>query len=322
MGTDTAIQWCDHTFNPWIGCTKVSEGCKNCYAETNTSSRVFGVKWGAGQERHRTGTGYWRLPLKWSREATGATRRPKVFCASLADVFDPDVPRQWRQDLFETIDRTPNLDWLLLTKRPEYIRTLWPFGFYDAEKLLTWPNVWLGVSVENQQRADERIPELLKIPAAVRFVSYEPALGPVSFRRYLPHDDCDQTHPTEDGDCAIADGAGQIDWIIVGGESGKGARPFNVEWARSTIAECKAAGVSCFVKQLGSFPYDPHAVDHLPQNTISDPPTEDDLEDVAQCLEYMTIRLHHPKGGDPSEWPEDLRVREFPQPTAANAHRV
>lgn len=235
--------------------------------------------------------------------------RPRVFCASLADWLDDEVPFEWLADLMHLIRLTPNLDWLLLTKRPENwkLRTqcangqLASIGDIDnphsdsylltAYMLADWledkppHNVWIGTSVEDQTRADERIPELLKIPAKVRFLSVEPLLGPVDLRSHIlgliPYKP--GYMPTS---CRL------IDWLILGGESGPGARPCNVEWIRDIVRQCKVAGVATFVKQLGSCP--------RVLNIVGEPP-------------WGELKLKRSKGGDPSEWPEDLRIREFPK---------
>ncbi len=287
MSANSKIEWCHHTFNPWWGCTHVSEGCRNCYAET-FAKRTGHKVWGARAPRRMLSANYWRQPLKWNDAARQAGERHRVFCASMADVFE-DIKHPGvidaRLSLWGAITETPHLDWLLLTKRPENFRELLPNR--------PSPNVWLGVSVEDQATADERIPLLIQTPAAKRFVSYEPALGPVDFRCLAPFDDfhtdaLDTPDPTR-----------RLDWIIVGGESGPGARPFDVEWARSTVKQCREAGVVCFVKQLGA------------------QPVSDSDDDRRHCGD---MNLPHPfrlilnsrKGGYLHEWPEDLRVREFP----------
>lgn len=226
---NSKIEWTDHTFNPWIGCTKVSDGCKHCYAEAQQDKRYGRVQWGPQGKRIRTAAANWRKPLKWDREAKAAGKRARVFCSSLADVFEekPDQPEidEWRSDLFELISSTPNLDWLLLTKRPENVRKAWHWELMGYP-----PNVWIGTSVENQEQADKRIPALLEIPAAVRFLSMEPLLGQVYIDQ-LP----------------------RIDWVIVGGESGQNARPMHPYWARYIRNQCQAVGVPFFFKQWGEW---------------------------------------------------------------------
>lgn len=245
MAENSAIEWTDHTFNPWIGCTKVSTGCSRCYAETLMDKRYGRVKWGPRGTRVRTSTANWRKPLTWNRKAKQEGRRYRVFCASLADVFE-DRPElyPWREDLFGLICDTPHLDWLLLTKRPENVDEM----FLDivGPVRLGWedfPNIWIGTSVENQEQADKRIPELLKAPAPVRFLSCEPLLGGVDLGLYLyPFFAADDPRH-----CPHRNG---IDWVIVGGESGRGKRPFNPDWARSIRDQCQAAGVPFFMKQI------------------------------------------------------------------------
>lgn len=226
-----------YTFNPWLGCTKVSDGCKHCYAESLMDHRYGKVKWGPTGQRQRTSAANWRKPLQWNRQAeaqvSAGGRRPRVFCASLADVFEDNLQLvEWRDELFTMIEKTPYLDWLLLTKRPhrimEDVPAAWRRWFPD--------NVWLGTSIENQEAADQRIPELLSVPAKVRFLSCEPLLGEVSLRRWAPPSAGWAPSP--------------IHWVIVGAESGHGARPMNLDWARSLRDQCQAASVSFFFKQM------------------------------------------------------------------------
>jgi protein gp37 len=264
MGKDSAIQWTHHTFNPWWGCTRVSPGCTNCYAET--FARRVGVKWGPQAERRVFGDKHWNEPLKWNREAEKAGERRRVFCASMADVFEdrPELEAE-RAKLWLLIAQTPSLDWLLLTKRPEKMSWMAPPHWSPR-----WPsNVWAMTTVEDQQRAEERLPALKAIPAVVRGLSVEPLLGPL-----------------------VLDLAG-ISWVIVGGESGHGARPFDLAWARSIVNQCQEAQVPVFVKQLGAQPWAPEALQRKSEGT-------------------SPLRLKDKKGGDPSEWPEELRVRELP----------
>lgn len=254
-------KWTDHTFNPWIGCTKVSDGCKFCYAETLMDHRYGKVKWGPAGTRQRTSDANWRKPLQWDRQAKAEGRRYRVFCASLADVFE-DRPElvEWRNDLLGLIEDTPSLDWLLLTKRPENINRMIADLRGDCE-WLSWNgtkerhNIWIGTSVEDQKAADERIPHLLKVPARVRFLSCEPLLGSVlldnSYTSYLT---CNGK--TADDECCESFTCGGehfhgIDWVIAGGESGPKARPMHPEWARSLRDQCQSAGVPFLFKQWG-----------------------------------------------------------------------
>ena len=229
MAENSKIEWTDHTFNPWIGCTKVSDGCKNCYAESLMDKRWGKVKWGPQGQRQRTSEANWKKPLQWDRQAKAQGIRYRVFCASLADVFEGnDQVSDWRLDLFGMIKVTPNLDWLLLTKRPENITPMTRHVFrHDGLHRLP-DNVWIGTSVEDQAATD-RIWHLINVPARVRFLSMEPLLGPVEMWSHLT--------------------TGEIDWIIVGGESGHSARPMNAEWCSSIRNDCDHYGVSFFMKQ-------------------------------------------------------------------------
>lgn len=225
LAENSKIEWTDHTFNPWIGCQKVSAGCDHCYAES-LSKRYGWVEWGPHGERKRTSVANWRKPIQWDKAAKGAVRRPRVFCASLADVFDNQVPEHWRIDLFDLIGNTENLDWLLLTKRPENIVKMLPTNWNVAD----FHNVWIGTTCEDQAAYDRRWPILDDVPAMVRFISYEPAIGPLR----------------------LHNGPQQPDWLICGGESGPGARMMDPDWADNIKVDCQHAGVSFFMKQMTS----------------------------------------------------------------------
>jgi len=287
MGADTKIQWCDHTFNPWIGCTRVSPGCQHCYAEAQNVRWRGGSNWGPGAPRQVTSAANWQQPLKWNREAVAAGERRRVFCASLADIFDAEAPEGGRDWLFEMIRATPALDWLLLTKRPERIRECLPADWGGG-----YPNVWLGTTVEDQRRAEERIPALLSVPARVRFLSCEPLLEEVDLRGTLPMG---------------------IDWVIIGGESGHGARPFKLNWARDLIEQCQLSenDAAPFVKQLGCRPMSAGRCDIAACNCGTDWET---LR-ITSHDQPFPLALDRAHGGDPAEWPADLRVREFPKET-------
>lgn len=267
MGANTGIEWCDASFNPWWGCTKVSDGCKFCYADT--LSRRYGHDiWGPKAERRFFGTKHWQEPLKWNRDAEQEGQRRRVFCASMADVFEqhmlPEVSgkqHEARCVLWETIERTPWLDWLLLTKRPEHIRDMVPVRWLHEPP----HNVWYGTSTENQEYADTRIPELLRVPAVVRFLSCEPLLGPVTLRSTPEGQRATTVRTWLEYNQRVQDGTfnpatySRIDWVIAGGESGPGARPMHPEWARSLRDQCQAAGVAFFFKQWGEWvPTDYH----------------------------------------------------------------
>jgi protein gp37 len=232
MAENSKIEWTDHTFNPWIGCQKVSPGCDHCYAET-LSNRYGWVQWGPHGERKRTSEANWRKPLQWAKAARGSGRRPRVFCASLADWLDNQVPMDWRFDLWRLINKTPELDWLLLTKRPENYTKLAP---WDDDKPPA--NVWLGTTIEDRERGLRRAWQLAQIPAAVRFWSCEPLLEDLGdLTRMCLFD----TSP---------DGRPAVSWVICGGESGHGARMMQPAWAESIKSQCETAGVSFFMKQM------------------------------------------------------------------------
>lgn len=298
MGDTTEISWPDSTFNPWIGCAKVSAGCKNCYASVETFTRrerARGIElWGENAARHVTSDANWKKPLAWNREAAKAGVRRRVFCASLADVFEdrPDLCAP-RARLWCLIAETPHLDWLLLTKRPENASRLAGLAFADMDNDPgAWlPNIWLGTTVEDQRRADERIPHLLRVPAAVRFLSCEPLLERVTLAPHLP-----LWGPVG------RPGEMDIHWVICGGESGHHARPFDVAWLRSLRDECARRGVAFFAKQLGALPQD--------HGTGLDWPEGVSFREGVGPGSRVVLR--DPKGGDMSEWPADLRVREFP----------
>lgn len=306
MAERSEISWTDATFNPWEGCQKVGPGCDNCYAEARNARFAGGtaINWGPGSPRRRTSVSNWNLPKKWNeqlfcecpdcgtrgnalamaqynpligcRHPSPAPARRRVFCSSLADVFDNAVDPQWRIDLWDLIDATPNLDWMLLTKRVGNVRDMVPLRWLQPG---AWPaHVRIGATIVNQPEADRDIEKLLALPCP-NFLSMEPLLGPVDLGQALSQ--------------ALAHiRAGRtLDWVIVGGESGPGARQFDIAWARSLVAQCKAAGVAVHVKQLGANP-------------------------APLLVEAGSVRerlfLKHKKGGDPAEWPVDLRVKEFP----------
>lgn len=299
MAENSKIEWTDHTFNPWRGCTKVSPGCANCYAETlsHRNPAVLGM-WGKGKPRKYASKAMWAKPLKWNRDAEHGIvdcprRRPRVFCASLSDWLDDEVPIEWLADLLRLIHDTPNLDWLLLTKRPQNFRPrlfdVWHetpgigADLYDWVK--SWDrgrapeNIWMGTSVEDQTRADERIPELLRIPARVRFLSCEPLLGPVSLPRI---------HAVN---LALGLEGWQIPgihWVIAGGESGTDARPMRPEWVRGLRDQCAAAGVPFLFKQWGE--WGPWSANRSPST-----PTDGPLYRIGKKRAGRTLdgKIHH-----------------------------
>lgn len=258
----TTIEWANFTFNPWLGCQKVSPACDHCYAETLVSGRMQSPQLWKG-ERRLTVDAYWQQPPRWNKQAIKDGVRPRVFCASLADVFDNQVPTEWRTRLWNLIRETTQLDWLLLTKRPQNIRKMLPEGWGPKG----WPNVWLGTTVENQQEAERRIPPLLDVPARIHFLSCEPLLGPVDLRTVCldwgrPDDEATEFAHVLIGDRYLVDDHGNapsigtintIDWVICGGESGSKARPMHPNWARDLRNQCDAAGVPFLFKQWGEF---------------------------------------------------------------------
>ena len=230
MAENSKIGWTDHTFNPWIGCTKVDQLCKFCYAE-QYSNRYKVAEWGPMGTRHKTAVTNWQKPYTWNRRAKKLGVRYRVFCASLADIFDDheSIKPEWRTELFKIIKETPNLDWLLLTKRPEnYVKFL-PQDWGGTG----YPNVWLGVSAGTQNGADKRIPILCDTPAAVRFVSCEPMLGRVDISKFA----------TEN-----------LDWVIVGGESGNitQIRQLDLNYVQQLQLQCRSNNVKFYFKQLGA----------------------------------------------------------------------
>lgn len=321
MADTTAIEWCDSTFNPWIGCTRVSPACDDCYAARSTPARTLGVAWGAGKDRRLTSKPTWKLPIVWQRQAAAFQaqhgRRRRVFCASLADWLDNEVPIQWLVDLLELVRTTPDLDWLLLTKRIGNwsSRISEAIGYLDEQTPTAYPlplrrwlcqwldgdeaprNVWLGSTVVNQAEVQRDAPKLLATPAAVRFLSVEPMLGPVSLdaMRYGPPcTGCGEAVHldafTGSTSCIYAcDGPkfDGIDWVICGGESGPKARPMHPDWARSLRDQCAAAGVPFLFKQWGEWAeFD---ADGLPGTRIAmegDPEFEDQ---AAQCAAFISL---------------------------------
>lgn len=225
MAANSSIEWTTHTFNPWWGCVKVSPACKHCYAES-WAKRVGSDVWGIGSERRFFSDNHWKSPEKWN-EKSNPLEPDRVFCASMADVFEArDDVIDHRFRLFSLIEKTDNLVWLLLTKRIENVTTMVPWGHH-------WPdNVWLGTTVEDQRRADERLPVLADIPARVKFISAEPLLSPVSIEKWL-----DTT----------------IDWVITGGESGPKARPSSPTWFRSLMNQCMERDIPFHFKQWGDW---------------------------------------------------------------------
>ncbi|MBD9406229.1 phage Gp37/Gp68 family protein [Acidovorax sp. ACV02] len=323
MAENTKIEWTDHTFNPWIGCTKVGPGCDHCYAENLMDTRMGVAVWGPGNSRVRTKEANWKMPLRWDAQADAFMsqhgRRQRVFCASLADVFDNAVDPQWRIDLFDLIRQTPNLDWLLLTKRVGNVSqmlmdaanatvgtgalnlwlTQWAFGTNPPS------NVWLGATIVNQPEADRDIPKLRRVPARVRFLSMEPLLGPVNLHAWLcTHGDTAKPEQHMGAWCTPRNDS--VSWVIVGGESGPGARPMHPDWARSLRDQCEAAGVPFLFKQWGDWKpisqmeEEEHGALYKP-NVIAQPhESQDNLNEIhgRRCTVNSTVQhldgsVHH-----------------------------
>lgn len=297
MTQNTKIEWADHTFNPWWGCTKVSPACDHCYAAA-LDKRTGGDHWGTNQPRKRTSAKNWLQPVKRNKQAdvffAEHGRRQRVFCASMADVFDNSVDPQWRSDLFALIAVTPNLDWLILTKRIGNAARMMAEATASAEMVVAevaeftsdnpWPNFWLGATICSQEEADRDIPKLLATPAAKRFLSIEPMLGAIDLEKIhhtngygcSPCSACDEPVYINslygNSYCKnCCDGAEHpsIDWVICGGESGPGARPMHPDWARSLRDQCDRACVPFLFKQWGEWAQAPF--DHGRGWSPSDP---------------------------------------------------
>lgn len=351
----TGIQWTDATWNPlrarhrtngsegWA-CVRVSEGCKNCYAATQNESQ----RWGRGtgldytvpnlaKVEHYLDEETLTQPLRWKKPR-------RVFVCSMTDLFGEWVTDDQLDRIFAVMALTPQHTYQVLTKRPERMRAyltsddrsaVWHeaethAGEWDRSGDVPWwpgwplPNVWLGVSVEDQERADERIPLLLDTPAAVRFLSCEPLLGAVDLTRVDGAGLGIDFHGKFDAlEGLTGTETRRLSWVIVGGESGPNARPFDLAWARSLVQQCQTAGVAVFVKQLGA-----HVIDRNDAGFDGDGedewPAGTRVEEVwphgqRHQGDPVRIKLRHNHGGNPEEWPEELRVREFPATSAVPA---
>lgn len=249
MAENSKIAWTDDTFNPWWGCKRVGPGCDHCYAAT-LDKRTGGSHWDGDTLPRRTSEQNWAKPRRWNKTAEAAGIRRKVFCASMADVFDNRVPPEWRTDLFDLIRETPHLDWILLTKRIGNVAKMLPADWGQG-----WQNVWLLITVVNQKEADRDIPKLFEIPAVVRGLSIEPQLEdidleyPKSFFPDGPRYCCNQFDCGCMGRPVDPPMICNIDWIITGAESGPGHRPYDDDWARSLRDQCQATGTAFFFKQ-------------------------------------------------------------------------
>lgn len=326
MSTTTSIEWTDVTWNPVRGCSLVSAGCANCYAmkQAHRFSRPgqpYAGLTALGPQGPRW-TGKVTLvpdaldePLHW--------RKPRrVFVNSMSDLFHEAVPDEFVHQVFAVMASASRHTFQILTKRQERMRQwVTEFPQRDREQTISWrswplPNVQLGVSIEDQATADARIPILLETPAAVRFVSAEPLLGPTSFR-WATWDSWKDLNGNRRRVVDQHDGLRMLNWVIVGGESGPGARPCDVRWIRTIVEQCQEGGVPVFVKQLGS-----HVIDRNDAGFEGDDPRAWPMDTRIQehpfgyDAEYqgapVRLRLRDRKGGDMAEWPEELRVREFP----------
>jgi protein gp37 len=281
MSGNTNIEWANATWSPWLGCTKVGPPCDYCYAEAWAKRAGYPELWNGA--RRRTTAAYWQQPIKWDRQAAAAGVRRRVF-PSLCDPFDNQVPCEWRWDFWELIARTPNLDWLLLTKRPQNIAKMLPVmdskveGYRPWNEKWPWRNVWLGVSAGNQEEADRNIPILGATPAKLRFVSLEPLLGPINLTAIAcpngcrPPEYCSRCHPDGGEPTGTFDalGAGLLDLVIVGGETGPKARPMHPDWARKIRDDCVRASVPFFFKRWGEWAPAPWKLERLPSETVDD----------------------------------------------------
>lgn len=292
MGITTGISWTGtrqadgtmvpgSTFNPWIGCVHYGPGCDFCYAEAWDNRNLHGPEshWGPGSPRKEMSEHYWNGPLRWDRTAKATGVKHKVFCASLADVFEkhPALDER-RARLWPLIKQTTSLTWLVLTKRAENINDMLPADWGDG-----YDNVWLGVTTENQACADFRIGKLRQVKAKTKFLSVEPQLEKIDFSHWMG---------------SLCSRAKPFDWLIFGGESGTDekkdkdgniintatCRPFDPEWMREPMEQAKESGIAVFVKQMGTIYANAH------RDTIKEK-----------------------KGGDPSEWPEWMQKQEFPK---------
>lgn len=341
---ETKIEWADAVWNPTRGCTKIGPGCKSCYAETFAERfrGVTGHPYELGFDP-RTVPEKLAEPLAW--------RKPRrIFVDSMSDLFHEDFPFEYIAACFGVMAACPKHTFLVLTKRParalEFFRYIAERGkaysrrgeveecfrrarqecdgaaieasaaYEPAEIDWPLPNVWMGASVSTQADLDKNAPILLQIPAAVRFLSVEPMLGPVNIEPFLQYPPFHEDYKCTLG---VTEFRG-IEWVIVGGESGPGARPCDVAWIRSIVQQCREAGTACFVKQLGANVRDRNDAGFdgdgdWPEHIGAECRAELDPDDDAQTYQGAAVRIHlrDRKGGDPDEWPEDLRVREFPE---------
>jgi protein gp37 len=281
MAENSGIAWTDNTFNPWVGCTKIGPGCDHCYAEA-MDHRFGGGHWGAGAPRKRTTPANWAKVRKWDRDALKSGTRPWVFVASLADVFDNEVPGEWRCDLFNLVAACKNLNFQFVTKRIGNAAFMLPQNFANL-----YPHVGIIATVVTQAECDRDLPKLLAVDCAWRGLSIEPQLGPISF----------------------SDNWGwleNLDWIICGGESGHGARPMRLDWFHILLNQCRAAGVPFFGKQLGRTCI-------MSRSDAGQPVAIGAGWEGRAGHDSGLVTFRDRAGADPIEWPPELRVREMPR---------
>lgn len=328
------IEWTHETWNPIVGCSLASPGCTNCYAMTMAKRlQAMGVAHYAGLTKTVNGKAVWTGTMALAPDrivnAPLFIRKPTMFFVnSMSDLFHEDVPDEWILKVLDVIritsyDGGSNIGrigrgegqhtYQVLTKRANRMKRFMRRLRWNGERLhllaeddgrarVLLRNLWLGVSCEDQRRADERIPDLLETPARVRFVSAEPLIGQIDFTRVAPDEDGHINAVRgylRGGSGYLVPETLRLSWVIVGGESGPGARPFDLRWARDIVRQCKDAGVACFVKQMGAHPYD------------------SDRPGLEADGSHLRLRTKAKKGNDPAEWPEELRVRQMPETAAA-----
>lgn len=327
MAEKTGIAWTRSTFNPWIGCTEVSPGCDACYARELDARHKYGgaTHWGVGVPRFRTGAQNWKKPLEWNAIARMEKNSGKVedgskwkqpgfypVFSSMCDPFDNDVPEDYRLDFLDLVMRTKYLTWLLLTKRVSNAGKMLREAIGDSPQ----PHIWIGASIVNQAEADRDLPKLALVPAARRFISYEPALGPINITRWLrefrkPGDDSSWFTPVP-GSHEVR----HVHQVIVGGESRQGKhipRAFRREWASSMLAQCRATQTAFFMKQMGALVVDRNDAGFDGERP-TDWPASTSTEESAEHYQGADCRIHlkDRAGANPQEWPEALRIQEFP----------
>lgn len=313
MAETSGISWTKSTFNPWIGCTRVGPGCLFCYAEKLDATGRFGKPhWGPGVARKLTATGNWNEVRRWNKKApdtefAGRKGFWPVFSASLADVFDNEVPPEWRADFWALVKDCPNLTFQIVTKRIGNAAKMLPPDWGEG-----YPNVWMIATVVNPEEVNRDVPKLLQLPAAVRGLSVEPMLAGMDLENVRWHEDgADLRMNVLNGDCWVensnsasaytnaVDGNPVLDWIICGGESGSKAeaRSMDLDWAVKLREQCGRSETAFFMKQLGSAPV---------MTCIFEAPG-------GPRTHTAPVAIKDRKGGDMEEFPRILRVREFPR---------